>query len=113
MENIAMENNFEMSKPAPSRNTDKKTSRAMELQRLLEYKLKFNVVEELIQLYPDLKASDKATTLIKLMSFLYPQLKAVEVDTREGEQIKVNIIFPGQEPQPITVNTETLKEAIS
>ena len=88
--------NFEMKKPTPSSDLNKKTSRAVELQRLLQYKLKFNVVEELIDLYRcgDLKPSDQRQILADLMKYLYPQLKAMELDTRDGEKINVNIVFP-------------------
>ena len=87
---------FTMSKPAPSSDMNKKTSRAVELQRLLQYKLKFNVVEELIDLYRcgELKPSDQRQVLADLMKYLYPQLKAMEIDTRDGEKINVNIVFP-------------------
>lgn len=88
---------FEMKKPEPTSDTSKKTSRAVELQRLLQYKLKFNVVEELIDLYRtdmEMKPSDKRQILSDLMKYLYPQLKAMEIDTRDGEKINVNIVFP-------------------
>ena len=78
----------------PSANVNKKTSRAAELQRLLEYKLKFNVVEELIGLYPTLKPGDQRQVLADLMRYLYPQLKAMEIDNRDGEKICINVTFP-------------------
>ena len=81
---------------APTNNLDKKTSRAMELQRQLQYKLNFNVVDELISLYNDssTKNSDRRAILTDLMRYLYPQLKAMEIDQRDGEKINVNITFP-------------------
>ena len=80
----------------PSSNLSKKTSRAVELQRQLQYKLQFNVVDELIDLYrdPETKPADRRQILTDLMRYLYPQLKAIETDTREGEKINVNIVFP-------------------
>ena len=95
-----MDNNeiqsLEMNPLKPTNNVSKKTSRAVQLQRMLQYKLKFDVVDELIDLYrdPDTKAGDKRQILSDLMRYLYPQLKAMEIDTREGEKINVNIVFP-------------------
>lgn len=84
---------------------DKKSSKAAELQRLLEYKLKFNVIEELIELYRsgELKPADQRQMLSDLMRYMYPQLKAMEIDTRDGEKINVNIVFPGGEKPEIKV----------
>ena len=89
----------------PTSNTSKKTSKAAELQRLLEYKLKFNVVEELIDLYRcgELKPADQRQVLSDLMRYLYPHLKAMEIDTRDGEKINVNIVFPGGEKPEVKV----------
>ena len=100
--------NFTMSVPEPTNNVSKKTSRAAELERLLQYKLKFNVVEELIDLYRggDLKPADQRQILADLMRYLYPQLKAMEIDTRDGEKINVNIVFPGGEKPEIKVDSE-------
>ena len=88
-----------------SSNTSKKTSRAIELQRMLQYKLKFDVVGELVDLYrdPDTKPSDKRQILTDLMRYLYPQLKAMEIDTRDGEKICVNIVFPDDKKQTVGV----------
>ena len=99
---------FEMTPLKPTSDINKKTSRAIELQRLLQYKLKFNVVEELIELYRsgELKSSDQRQVLSDLMRYLYPQLKAMEIDTRDGEKINVNIVFPGGEKPEIKVDTE-------
>jgi|WetSurMetagenome_2_1015567.scaffolds.fasta_scaffold971611_2 hypothetical protein len=96
IENNIDSKEFVMGKPSPVSDTNKKTSRAVELQRLLQYKLKFNVVEELIELYRsgDIKGSDQRQILSDLMKYLYPQLKAMEIDTRDGEKINVNIVFP-------------------
>lgn len=89
----------------PTSKVDKKTSKAAELQRLLEYKLKFSVVEELIDLYRsgELKPADQRQVLADLMRYLYPQLKAMEIDTRDGEKINVNIVFPGGEKPEVKV----------
>lgn len=91
-----MKDNETYSPLKPVADTSKKTSRALELQRMLQYKLKFDVVGELIDLYRngDLKESDKRQLLSDLMRYLYPQLKSMEVDTRDGEKINVNIVFP-------------------
>lgn len=80
----------------PSSNLSKKTSRAMELQRTLKYKLKFDILDELIKLYRDgeLRDNDRIRILTELMRYQYPQLKAMELDTRDGEKINVNIVFP-------------------
>lgn len=89
---------FEMKPLEPSSNLNKKTSKAIELQRLLQYKLKFSVVEEIIKLYrsKDLKDADRVRIALELMRYQYPQLKAMEIDNREGEKINVNIVFPEQ-----------------
>jgi len=99
-------NTKEMKPLTPSSNLDKKTSRAIELQRQLQYKLKFNVVDELIDLYrdPDTKASDRRAILTDLMRYLYPQLKAMEIDQREGEKINVNIMFPDNTTKNVDVD---------
>lgn len=114
MDIMSNANNFEMKKPEPSSDFNKKTSRAVELQRLLQYKLKFNVVEELIDLYrndDDMKPSDKRQILADLMKYLYPQLKAMEIDTRDGEKINVNIVFPSTEDLAKTPIT-TVEKAV-
>lgn len=89
----------------PTSKVDKKTSKAAELERLLQYKLKFNVVEELVDLYRsgELKPADQRQMLSDLMRYMYPQLKAMEIDTRDGEKINVNIVFPGGEKPEIKV----------
>jgi hypothetical protein len=101
----------------PTSNMNKKTSRAVELQRMLQYKLKFDVVGELIDLYrdPDTKPSDKRQILTDLMRYLYPQLKAMEIDTRDGEKICVNIVFPDDNKKKISVDDaiDTLAEHTS
>ena len=97
MESKPVDSRFDGMKPLqPTDNLDKKTSRVYELQRLLQYRFKFDVVEELLKLYadPDTKNSDRRQILEALMSRLYPQLKAMEIDTRDGEKICVNIVFP-------------------
>lgn len=96
-------------------NLDKRTSRVMELQRQLQYKLKFDVVDELINLYrdPDTKSSDKRQILETLMRYLFPQLKAMEIDGREGEKICVNITFPDDTVKSVNVtNTSTAEEML-
>lgn len=113
MENNKVTVNTKEMKPlTPSSNLDKKTSRAIELQRQLQYKLKFNVVDELIDLYrdPDTKSSDRRAILTDLMRYLYPQLKAMEIDQREGEKINVNIMFPDDTTKKVDVD-KTIADA--
>jgi hypothetical protein len=102
-------------KPRGSTTNTGRKSKAVELQRMLKYKLKFDVVEELIDLYQNNKTtnSDKRQILTDLMRYLYPQLKAMEIDTKQGEQIKVNIVFPGAEiKQDNTEDEPTVVEEI-
>lgn len=97
-------------KPLPATDKlDKKTSRAIELQRTLQYKLKFNVVEELIDLYndPSTKTPDRIRIALELMRYLYPQLKAMEIDQRDGEKICVNITFPDDKKQTVNMDDVT------
>lgn len=97
MKQDILENNYDEMKPlSPSSNLSKKTSRAMELSRTLKYKLRFDIIDELIKLYRcgELKDADRIRILTELMRYQYPQLKAMELDTREGERINVNIVFP-------------------
>jgi hypothetical protein len=93
-------------------NVDKRTSRVLELQRQLQYKLKFDVVDELINLYrdEDTKSSDKRQILETLMRYLFPQLKAMEIDGREGEKICVNITFPDDSKKSVKVDSLTTAE---
>ena len=96
----------------PTSNLNKKTSRAMELQRILRYKLKFDIMDELISLYRDgeIKDTDRIRILTELMRYQYPQLKAIELDSREGEKINVNIVFPADK-KVLTPEEMELKKA--
>ena len=91
---------------AATNNLDKKTSRVIELQRKLQYQLKFDVVEELVALYrdSDTKPADKRAILCELLRYQFPQLKAIEIDQREGEKICVNITFPDDSRKVVDVN---------
>lgn len=106
----------EVFKPLPATDKmDKKTSRAVELQRTLQYKLKFNVVDELIDLYNDssTKTPDKIRIALELMRYLYPQLKAMEIDQREGEKICVNITFPDDQKKTVRMEDIAVKTAVA
>jgi len=112
----AVNSNLEGLKPLnPTNNLDKKTSRVLELQRLLEYRFKFDVVEELINLYFDkeTKNSDKRQILETLMKYQYPQLKAIELDSREGEKISVNIVFPDDTSKSVRISADASIEEIN
>jgi len=93
-------------------NMDKRTSRVIELQRQLQYKLKFNIVDELIDLYRcgSTKPADRIRILLELLRYQFPQLKAIEVDQREGEKIHVNITFPDDTTKKIVDVEKTLAE---
>lgn len=112
----AINERFDGIKPlVPTNNLDKKTSRVLELQRLLEYRFKFDVVEELINLYSDeeTKNSDKRQILETLMKYQYPQLKAIELDSRDGEKICVNIVFPDDTSKSVRVSADAQIEELN
>ncbi|KYC52211.1 MAG: hypothetical protein AMQ22_00938 [Candidatus Methanofastidiosum methylothiophilum] len=95
-------------KPVTPTTNCSRTSKTAELHKLLKYTLRFDPLEELLALYPKLKESDKKQVCLDLMRFLYPQIKAVELDQHMGEKVNVNIIFPEDKKTP-TVETNIEK----
>lgn len=76
-----------------------------------QYKLKFNIVDEPIDLYRcgSTKPADRIR-ILRTSSLSVSQLKAIEVDQREGEKIHVNITFPDDTTKKIVDVEKTINE---
>ncbi|MFZ3229840.1 MAG: hypothetical protein WA160_06520 [Pseudobdellovibrio sp.] len=72
-----------------------------ELYENLE-KHNFDVVDQLMQILPQLSTDKKVNVLLELMSYLFPKRKAVEVLTAQpskNETIKIEFVKPNRDRQ--------------
>lgn len=82
-------------------------NRAAELMVKLRKDLKFDPLDELIRMYrtdPDLKVSDRIKICQDLQSYMYPRLKAMELDVKAQQPVVFNFDLSGNinKTQPLT-----------
>lgn len=81
---------FKAGQPRPTNGGRKKGTPNKKTQKLLDIleSKGLNVPEKIIELLPKLDFKDQVTTLLSLMSYLYPKRKAVEFVDSDGKPMK-------------------------
>jgi len=79
-------------------NMNKPTNRAAELMIRLK-RAKFDPLEEILDVLkkdPDIKSMDKVRVCQELMGYIYPKMKAYELDMKAGQPVVFNFKIDGQ-----------------
>ena len=89
-----------------------KHGRSAELLRQLRYDLKFDPLSELIGIYrdPDTDNKERASIAKEVMSYVFPKLKAMEIDQKKEQPVIINLDLGGE--VKFTKSTQPVEEEV-